>query len=152
MSILRTTIISIVTSSTLVFSQGAMSEPILLKKKQLYVGIEACNNGEVTTYEKHKNCGTRKIGYTIDDASATQKKKFTEVFSGNDVVNNKIVSKNPNHLGGSMESIGYLSMSPVPGGEKIYSGNQPCNNGTATTSTRHLGCGTEFLGYALPQD
>ena len=120
--------------------------------QQLYVGVEPCNNGEVTTYERHKGCGTEKIGETIDAANATPKENFTEVFSGNDVVNYKIVSKNPNHLGGSTESIGYLSKTPIAGGKKILSGNEPCNNGDATTSERHKGCGTEFFGYALPQN
>lgn len=123
----------------------------LVMKTQLYVGIEPCNNGEVTIYVKHKGCGTRPIGFTIDDESAVPSKDFVEVYSGNDTVNNKIVSKNQNHLGGSMEAIGYLSKKPLRGGKKIYSGNEACNNGTATISTRHLGCGTEFLGYALPQ-
>ncbi|MDO9178041.1 MAG: hypothetical protein Q7U16_06910 [Agitococcus sp.] len=154
MSMLKNTIaiIALVISPSFALCQGTMSAPNLAKKTQLYVGIEPCNNGEVTTYEKHKGCGTQKVGYTIDDASATPIDSFTKVYSGNDTVNYKIVSKNSNHLGGSMESIGYLSKSPIPGGVEIRSGNEPCNNGTATTSTRHLGCGTEFLGYTIPQD
>jgi hypothetical protein len=154
MPILRNTIaiIALVAPASFAFCQDTMSTPNLVKKTQLYVGIEPCNNGEVTTYDKHKGCGTRKIVYTIDDASAIPIDNFTRVYSGNDVPNNKIVSKDSNYLNGSMENIGYLSKSPILGGEIIYSGNEPCNNGTATTSTRHKGCGTEFLGYTLPQN
>ncbi|MDQ0124247.1 hypothetical protein J2W17_003195 [Pseudomonas lini] len=153
MTILKNAVVMIALALLSGFALGgdASPTPTLVKKQQLYVGNESCNNGEVTTYDRHKGCGTEKIGYTIDDASAMPRSNFIEVFSGNDTVNNKIVSKNPNHLGGSAKSIGYLSKQPITGGEQIRSGNEPCNNGTATLSTLHLGCGTEFLGYALPQ-
>jgi len=117
---------------------------------QLYIGIEPCNNGEVTTFERHKGCATREIGHTIEAASAIPSENFVEVFVGNDVVNNKIVSKDFNYLNGSMESIGYLSKTPIAGGEKLNRGNGKCNNGDTTTSTLHKGCGTEFLGYTAP--
>jgi hypothetical protein len=139
-------------TSGFALSQDAKLASTLVKKHQIYVGVEVCNNGEVTTYEKHKGCKAQPIGYTIDDASAIPIGNFTKIYTGNDIMNNQIVSKNPNHLGGSMKSIGYLSKLPIIGGEEIFSGNEPCNNGTATTSTRHLGCGTEPLGWALPQN
>lgn len=120
------------------------------RKTLLYVGDAPCNNGEVTTYEKHKGCATKKIGYTIDDASATPAANYIEVFAGNDTVNNKMVSPDSNHKNGSMESIGYLSKSPIPHGVRIYKGDEPCNMGEATLSTRAKGCNAVFLGYALP--
>ena len=139
----------ILLTSSVAFSADTGS---LKRKAQLYVGTGSCNNGEVNTYERHKGCGTKKIGYTIDDASAQPVGDFIKVYAGNDTVNNKIVSKNPDHLGGSSESIGYLSKKPIPGGTELFSGNEPCNNGTATISTKHLGCGTEPLGYTLPEN
>ncbi|WP_347784353.1 hypothetical protein [Pseudomonas kurunegalensis] len=92
----------------------------------------------------------KKIGYTIDDASATPAANYIEVFAGNDTVNNKMVSPDSNHKNGSMESIGYLSKSPIPHGVRIYKGDEPCNMGEATLSTRAKGCNAVFLGYALP--
>ncbi|MGO2201629.1 hypothetical protein ACTXN4_26845 [Pseudomonas helleri] len=120
------------------------------RKTQLYVGNAPCNNGEVTTYDKHKGCGTDKLGWTIDDASAVPAADYIEVFAGNDTVNNKMVSKDSNTKGGSTQSIGYLSKNPIPQGVKIYTGDEPCNMGEATISTRHKGCNAVFLGYALP--
>ena len=120
------------------------------RKTLLYVGKAPCNNGEVTTYEMHKGCGTDVLGYTIDDASAVPAADYIQVYSGNDTGNNKMVSKDPNHKNGSTQSIGYLSKDPIPHGVRIYTGDEPCNMGEATTSTRHKGCNAVFLGYALP--
>lgn len=120
------------------------------RKTLLYVGNAPCNNGEVTTYEKHKGCGTDVLGYTIDDASAVPAADYIEVYAGNDTQNNKMVSKDSDHKGGSTQSIGYLSKNPIPSGVKIYTGDEPCNKGEATISTKHKGCNAVFLGYALP--
>ncbi|MFJ3375546.1 hypothetical protein ACIPLA_11585 [Pseudomonas sp. NPDC086112] len=142
MMILRNAIaiVALVASSGAVWAEGV----------QLFIGVEPCNNGEVATVERHKGCATRNIGHTIEAASAIPLDNFVEVFAGNDVVNNKIVSKDFNYLGGSMESIGYLSKNPIAGGKKLNRGNGKCNNGDTTTSTLHKGCGTEFLGYTAP--
>ena len=131
-------------------SQSSKSLPTYTKQQLLYIGIGPCNNGEVATEENHKGCSTKPIGYTIDAADAEPESAFVEVFAGNDTMNNKIVSPDGDHGGGSTESIGYLSKKPVRGGAKIRAGKEPCNNGIATQSYRHLGCGTRFLGYALP--
>ena len=146
-------VLSIVLFSSIAFGVAAKSADELTvsdKKMLLYVGNAPCNNGEVTTYEKHKGCETIKIGYTIDDASAVPAANYIEVFTGNDTGNNKMVSKDSNTKNGSMVSIGYLSKDPIPHGVKIYTGDEPCNMGEATTSTKHKGCNAVFLGYALP--
>lgn len=147
------TVLSIVLFSNISFGVVAKSADELTvsdRKILLYVGNAPCNNGEVTTHDKHKGCGTAEVGYTIDDASAVPAANYIEVFAGNDTGNNKMVSKDSNTKDGSMESIGYLSKSPIPHGVKIYTGDEPCNMGEATTSTRHKGCNAVFLGYALP--
>lgn len=147
------TVLSIVLLSSITFGVAAKSSDELSvsdRKTLLYVGNAPCNNGEVTTYEMHKGCGTKKIGYTIDDASAIPTADYIEIFAGNDTVNNKMVSKDSNTKNGSTESIGYLSKNPIPHGTKIYTGDEPCNMGEATISTRHKGCNAVFLGYALP--
>lgn len=146
-------VLSLVLFSSIAFGVAAKSADELTasdKKTLLYVGNAPCNNGEVTTYDKHKGCGTKEIGYTIDDASAVPAANYIEVFAGNDTENNKMVSKDSNLKNGSTESIGYLSKNPIPHGVKIYTGDEPCNMGEATTSTRHKGCNAVFLGYALP--
>ena len=120
------------------------------RKTLLYVGVAACNNGEVTTFKTHKGCGTQEIGYTIDDASAVPAADYIQVYAGNDVPNNKMVSPDPDHKGGSTESIGYLSKKPIPHGKQIFKGDAACNNGEATVSTMHKGCIAVPLGYALP--
>lgn len=122
------------------------------RKVQLFVGIAPCNNGEVTTFEKHKGCATKPIGYTIDDASAVPAADFIEVFAGNDVENNKMVSKDSDHKGGSTESIGYLSKTAIPQGTRIFTGVESCNMGEASNSTKPKGCTAVFLGYTLPPD
>ena len=144
-------IIAISSISNAVHAQSTQAARVFTKQQQLYVGVEPCNNGEVATFERHKGCSTLPIGFTIDAADAVPEGDFVEVFAGDDVVNNKIVSPNDHHLNGSTQSIGYLSRKPVRGGKRIRVGNAACNNGTATLSTNFQGCGTEFLGYALPQ-
>jgi hypothetical protein len=146
--------LSIVLLSSIAFGVAAKGADELTvsadKKTMLFVGDAPCNNGEVTTIEMHKTCATKKIGWTIDDASAKPIDNYIEVFVGNDVENNGMVSKDPNTKNGSTQSIGYLSKEPIPQGVKIYTGNEPCNMGEATTSTKHKGCTAVFLGYALP--
>ncbi|KZN19327.1 MULTISPECIES: hypothetical protein [Pseudomonas] len=147
------TVLSILLFSSIAFGVVAKDADKLNasdRKILLYVGNSPCNNGEVTTYGMHKGCAAKEIGYTIDDASAAPAANYIEVFAGNDVENNKMVSKDSNHKNGSTESIGYLSKNPIPHGVKIYTGDEPCNMGEATISTRHKGCNAVFLGYALP--
>lgn len=120
------------------------------RKTLLYIGIAACNNGEVTTHPDHKGCGTKKIGYTIDDASAVPADDYIKVYAGNDTMNNEMVSPDPDHKGGSTKSIGYLSKKPIPHGDQIFKGDASCNMGEATESTMHKGCKAVPLGYALP--
>nr|WP_140896070.1 hypothetical protein [Pseudomonas caspiana] len=148
-------VLAIVLSTSIAVGVAAKSASELNvpdRKTLLYVGVAPCNNGEVTTFEKHKGCDAKPIGYTIDDASALPAAKYVQVYAGNDVPNNKMVSPDSDTKGGSTESIGYLSKDPIPQGVRIYVGAEPCNMGEATTSTKHKGCTAVSLGYALPLD
>ncbi|MGR0140686.1 hypothetical protein, partial [Pseudomonas sp. RSP] len=128
MTILRkaNAIFALALSSSIAFGVVAPKNAFALdasdRKTLLYVGIAPCNNGEVTTFEKHKGCATNAIGYTIDDASAVPAENYIEVFSGNDVGNNKMVSKDSDTKNGSTQPIGYLSKNPIPHGTIIYTG------------------------------
>ena len=123
----------------------------LTRKVQLYVGTGPSQNGVVTNYYKHLNESTDPVGWTIDDADANPPGDYVEVFAGtNGGVNNKIVSPNDNHRGGSTESIGYLSLHPIHGGTKLYVGIGPNTNGDATNNTHHQGEPTKFFGYTMP--
>jgi hypothetical protein len=133
------------------FSIDAMADPA--NKELLYIGTQAgLNEGVVTTSQNHLEGTTKKLGYTIDDATAVPAGDFVEVFVGTTGgVNAGVVTPNTNHGGGSTKSIGFLSKKPLVGGTKLYVGEALCNNGVVSDNTMHAGCATHFLGYALPQ-
>jgi hypothetical protein len=120
----------------------------------LYEGVGVANNGVVTTLQNHLNDTTKKLGSTIDYASAVPENKFIEVFVGvADGVNNGVVSPSDNHCGGATKSIGMLAKEALfPHAIKLYVGTGASNNGVATPNQMHLDDTTEFLGYALPLD
>jgi hypothetical protein len=128
---------------------GVSAEPI--KKTTLYVGTQGgVNEGVVTTDQGHLLGTTKKIGYTIDEASAVPASEYVEVLVGTTGgVNAGVVTPNANHAGGSTTSIGVLSKKPIVGATKLYVGNGACNNGVITDNLMHLGCDTKFIGYPM---
>lgn len=142
-----------VAAGSLVLVQTPVAADSLVRKMELYTGIQGeCNAGVVTTEPNHLNCTTKAIGFTIDDASAAPSDAFVEVLVGNTGGKNAgVVTTSANHNGGATEPIGYLSKNPVSKGTKLYIGTQGgCNAGVVTTSNQHKNCSTKFLGYTMP--
>mgnify|MGYP001142807907 CR=1 FL=1 len=133
---------------------GLSSAEALDKKKLLYVGTQGgVNAGVVTVDQSYLGSATKVIGYPIDDASAVPAGNFKQAFVGvTPGVNQGVVSRDPNYAGGATTTIGFVSLDPVPQGQRLEVGMVPgCNDGQVSTDVNTKGCATQFFGYLLPQ-